>query len=421
VKIKGKEYGWIKTKNGKYELLDISKPFERQFTSLGNWLRVVKFRTEAEKLYEKGFTYEKNPEEFKTLAKRLNNLTSSADIPDAYQNQLTKTLIWSTRLIAAKLNMLGISDIAAMIPGTGVKKGYYKSLGIKGQKLSRQQWEATKDLATFASGVMAMTYLYALVTGGKVNTDMDSNGFLDVEKNGKSVNFSGGFSRYISMLIQMKKGGKRDKLGTFREYAGTDVVKEGMSFFGSKAPPLTRSTLNILAGKDPGGRDADIATEVSKYKMPLAIGQIYEQVEKDGYGSLFSDGLMTFIGFNTKDDRDYKSHTFSQDTKDFIEKNQIKIDFPKNQYIKDGEEAKMDDETYKKYVAAVDERIEHAIGELKDNKSTLVGDMQEAMKEIVSEAVSDTQFEMFGDEPKNVKPPSFIKGHKPLPIKKKTR
>jgi len=318
VTIKGKQYGWIKVKGSKYELMDLSKPFERQFTMLGNILRITKFRIEAEKLYQKGFTWEKNPEEFKTLGKRINNLTSSSDIPQAFQNEVTRTFIWSSRLIAAKLNMLGLSDVASMIPGLGVKKGYYRGLGVKGQIISRQQAYAAADLAKFATSVVIASYLYALARGGTLNTDPDDTGFLDVEyeaKDGskKSMNFSGGFSRVISLIFQMASGGKR-KDGVFRKYGGwSDPVKEAGRFVSGKAPPLTRTTLNIAAGKDMGGKEADIATEASNYKMPLAFGQIYKQIERDGLGALFTEGLLMYIGVNSKDSRDYdkKDNTIS--------------------------------------------------------------------------------------------------------------
>jgi len=310
VTIKGKQYGWIKVGDGKYELLDISKPFERQFTMLGNILRIIKFRTEATKLYEKGLTWEKNREEFETLGRRINNLTSAADIPQAYQNEVTRTFIWSSRLIAAKLNMLGISDVAAMIPGLGVKKGYYKSLGIKGQKLSRQQIAAAGDLAKFAVGVMTTSTLFALAVGGALNTDPDDSGFLDVEYedkkgNKKTMNFTGGFSRFISLIYQMFSGGKR-KHGVFKKYGGfTDPVKEVGFFIAGKAPPLTRTTLNVIAQKNMVGQETDIATEAAKYKMPLAIGQIQKQIERDGLAALFRESLLTYIGINAKDSRDY--------------------------------------------------------------------------------------------------------------------
>lgn len=353
VTIKGKQYGWIKLGNGKYELFDISKPFERQFTMLGNILRITKFRIEAGKLYEKGLTWEKNPEEFKTLGIRLNNLTSSPDIPQAYQSEITRTFIWSSRLIAAKLNMLGISDIAAMIPGLGVKKGYYKSLGVKGQTLSRQQWAAIQDLAKFSVGVMTMTVLYALAVGGKINDDPDDNGFLDVEyeaKDGskKSMNFTAGNSRLISLIFQVASGGKR-KDGQFKKYGGwTDPVKEVGRYVAGKAPPLTRTSLNIAAGKDMGGQDADISTEAAKYKMPLAVGQIYKQIDRDGFGALVKEGFLMYIGINAKDSRDWPKS----------QSNTITIKDPRLQ--KDYERTK-DDEEKKDWFTAKDivARVEH--------------------------------------------------------------
>lgn len=335
VTIKGKQYGWIKVGKGKYELLDISKPFERQFTMLGNILRVTKFRTEATKLYEKGLTWEKNREEFITLGKRIDNLTSSPDVPAAYQNDVTRTFIWSTRLLAAKLNMLGISDVAAMIPGTGVTKGYYKGLGIKGQLISRQQFAAVGDLAKFAVGVVSATYIYALARGWTVNTDPDDNGFMDATSpdGTESMNFTGGFSRPISLIFQMAEGGKRKK-GVFKKYGGfTDPVKELSRFVAGKAPPLTRTTLNIVAGKDMAGKPADIETEAAKYKMPLAVGQIYKQIERDGLDDLFKQGMLMYIGINSKDTRDYEKEgdvLTPEDLKDptFKEFSEKGINFP---------------------------------------------------------------------------------------------
>ena len=311
VKIKGKTYGYMKIGEGKYELLDISKPFERQFVSLGNSLRVIKFRTEAEKLLEKGYTFEKNPQEFEGLAKRINNLTSGADVPRAFQGELTNTFIWSTRLIAAKLNMLGISDLVALTPvgrKLGVEKGYYQSLGVKGQKISRQQLYAAADLAKFAASVMATTYLAAMAGGGTVNTDPTDDAFLDVKfKDGISKNYTGGFSKYIALVTQLIRQGK-SKNGQFVPYSGIkDRGQQVTRFLAGKAPPITRAVESILIGKDYTGKETDLGAEANKLKYPMAAGQITEQIKKDGLEGLFEQGIETLIGINVKDERDYQS------------------------------------------------------------------------------------------------------------------
>jgi len=411
VKINGKEYGWVNIGGHKYELLDLSKPFERQFTSLGNLLRVVKFRTEAEILKRKGITFENSPEEYKTLAKRLNNLTSSSDIPAAYQNEITRTLIWSSRLVAAKLNMLGISDVAALIPGTGVNKGYYRGLGVKGQKISRQQAMAVYDLAKFATSVVALTYLVALIKGGTVNTTPTSNQFMDVEyDDGKSMNLTGGFSSYIAKLFQYANWGKTDKYGVFKPYKGTDPIKESITFMASKAPPVTRSVENIVAGKDQFGQDADVSTEASKYKMPLAIGQIYDQIQKDGVGALFTEGLPTLIGFNAKDNRNYNTHKFSNDTEKFIVENQVPISMPQKAYTKNGEKMEMTEDEYKDFLNQVDKEIDNITSDIKKNGGYVIrnndvvqlsypqltkDEVSEMTKEMITEATAKIRKEKF--------------------------
>lgn len=411
VKINGKEYGWVNIGGHKYELLDLSKPFERQFTSLGNLLRTVKATTEIDILQSKGKTFENSPEEYKTLAKRLNNLTSSSDIPEAFQNEITRTLIWSSRLVAAKLNMLGISDVAALIPGTGVKKGYYRGLGVKGQKFSRQQAMAVYDLAKFATSVVALTYLVALVKGGTVNTTPTSNQFMDVEyDDGKSMNLTGGFSSYIAKLFQYANWGKTDKYGVFKPYKGTDPIKESMAFMGSKAPPVTRSFENIVAGQDQFGQEADISTEASKYKMPLAMGQIYDQIQKDGVGALFTEGIPTLIGFNAKDNRNYNSHNLSKDSEKFIVDNQIPISMPQKVYTKNGEKKEMTADEYKDFLNQVDKEIDNITSDIKKNGGYVIrnndvvqlpyskltkDEIAEMTKEMITEATAKIRKEKF--------------------------
>jgi len=247
-------------------------------------LRVIKFRTEADKLLEKGYTFEKNPQEFEGLAKRINNLTSGANVPKAFQGEITNTFIWSTRLIAAKLNMLGISDLVAITPlgrRLGVEKGFYQSLGVKGQKLSRQQMYAAADLAKFAISTMTATYLSAMIGGGTVNTDPTDDKFLDVTfEDGISKNYTGGFSKYISLVMQLIRQGKSSK-GKFTPYSGLkDRGQQVTHFLAGKAPPITRGVEALVIGKDYTGKETDLGAEVSKFKYPMAIGQVVEQIKK---------------------------------------------------------------------------------------------------------------------------------------------
>jgi len=176
----------------------------------------------------------------------------------------------------------------------------------------------------------------------KINDDPDDSGFLDVEYEGKdgskkSMNFTGGFSRVISLIFQMASGGKR-KNGVFKKYSGlTDPLKEGGRFLAGKAPPITRSVANLIAGEDMVGQDADIGTEAAKYKMPLAIGQIYKQIERDGAGSLFKEGILMYIGINAKDSRDFPSKDpYANLTKEEKEDPSIKLIIADSERLPEG-------------------------------------------------------------------------------------
>ena len=306
IKIKDKEYGKIKIGGKEYELFDVLKPFERAFTSLGNNLRVIKFRTDAEQLYKDGVTFENKPGEFKALARRINNNTSAPKIPEAFQSDLVNMAVWSPRLMASHLNMLGISDLLSFTPL--VKQGYYRSLGEKGKVLSRQQLYAAADLAKFATSMVAVSYLLASSRGGEVNTSPFDNNFMDIEfPDGKSYNFTGGFSKYIATLFQIAGGGKVNRMtGEFEKYKRyTDRGSEVLHFLRGKMPPISGSIVNLATGRDYTGKETSLATEAERYKMPMAVGQIYDQIQRDGYESLFGQGIPTFIGINVKDKRNY--------------------------------------------------------------------------------------------------------------------
>ena len=394
IKIKGKEYGWLKIGDKKYELFDVLKPFERAFTSIGNSLRVIKFRTEAEKMYEKGITFENNPEEFKKLATRINAMTSASEPNKAFKSDLLNLAIWSPRLMASKLNILGISDLASYTPL--VKQGYYRSLGEKGKILSKQQLYAVGDLAKFATSVVAGSYLYSVARGGQLNTDPYDNNFMDVElPNGKSYNFTGGFSKYISTIFQIARGGKTNKsTGQFEKYKGfKDRGSEAMHFLRGKMPPISGSAVNLAVGKDYTGKETSLSTEAERYKMPMAVGQIYGQIQKDGYGSLFMDGLPTFLGVSVKDKRDYvKTDLF---TKEEIEKS------PKVKILTDSElripsvrtidsysikkdiehlDGKMKPEEFEKFKPLLEKYSKERIERFSDNHSKQVSRLNEMIK-----------------------------------------
>lgn len=289
--------GTIKIKGKEIKLIDAPlKPFERAFTTLGNVTRVTAYRNISRKYREEGYTREKDPELFKSLARRLNEQTGRGKINE-YIEQANKVVtlgIWSPRLMAAKFNQLGISDLASLfIPGT---KGYYRQLHPK------ERAAAIRDIAQFAVTVSALTYGLALAAGGDVDDDPLSSTFMDVKlPNGKSYNFTGGFSGYIRAIAQFAKG-KKHKDGKDQKLNSLDV---GSRFFRGKVPPLTGAALNVFSGKNYMGQETSVGEEIINL-APISVRGITQQIQNDGGEAFITQGIPTFFGFNVKNEKDYE-------------------------------------------------------------------------------------------------------------------
>jgi hypothetical protein len=291
--------GTIKIKGKEYKLIDAPlKPFERAFTTLGNVTRVVGFRTIAEKYMKEGYTWEKDPELFKSLANRLNTETGRGKQNEYIENAskiITKG-IWSPRLMAAKFNILGISDLSSIFLSKAGTKGYYRQLHPK------ERLAAIRDVAQFAVTVMALSYGLAIAYGGEVDDDPQSSTFLDVKlPNGKSVNLSGGFSGYIRTITQFATGKKREN-GKLVE---ANRLKTFGRFWRGKTPPITAGLLSLANEKDYMGQPTDAKKEAIKAVVPISVRGILEQIKSDGAVSFFTQGIPTFFGFNVKNESDF--------------------------------------------------------------------------------------------------------------------
>lgn len=298
--------GTIKVKGKEYKLIDAPlKPFERAFTTLGNVTRVTGFRTIAAKYMNEGYTFEKDPELFKSLARRLNEQTGRGQ-QNEYVENAAKVItlgIWSPRLMSSKFNILGISDIASIVLSKAGTKGYYRQLHPK------ERLAAIRDIAQFATTVMALSYGFALAFGGDVDDDPLSSTFMDIRMpNGKSYNFTGGFSGYIRAIAQFAAGKKHKDGKTIK----VNPLETAGRFFRGKTPPLTSAGLNMASGKNFMGQPTTALEEAENALLPISIKGIVQQIENDGSGSFFTQGVPTFFGFNVKNEADYKKPETSQ-------------------------------------------------------------------------------------------------------------
>jgi hypothetical protein len=304
-KIKGKEYGIVK---------ELTAPFERAFTSLGNNMRAISFMTLAEKYMQEGHTFENNPKLFKDLATMLNTETGRGKINEKAQmiNSVLTKGIWSPKLMASRLNILGISDLVGL--GTFYKigtKGYYKELSPEIRK------QALYDLGKFVTAVAAISYSFAYAFGGEVDDDPRSQTYLDIKVGNKSYNFAGGFSQYIRLIAQTGWGGKTID-GKFKSFEDQrkDRGSNILHFLRGKVTPVTGVAIDVTTGKDFMGQPITVESEVKKLSIPLSMQSLSSSMERDGSLGLLTTTLPSFVGIGVKDERDFeKGDKFTGDEK----------------------------------------------------------------------------------------------------------
>lgn len=284
--IKGKKYNI-----GKYA----TRPFERAFTSLGNAMRVNMFTKIAERWVGEGKSFETHPEEFKSLAKMLNTQTGRGKLHTQVEraSQLITAGIWSPRLMASRLNMLGLGDVGNTLWGG---KGYYKNLTPEVRKM------ALLDLAKFIGAGVA---LMGLAGAGGAGTDDDpySPTFGTIQIGNRRYNAWGGFTPYVKTIFQAITG-KRHIRGEEQDVSRAKVIG---SFFRSRLTPAAGVATNIAVGKDFSGKEITAQGELANLVMPLSVNSVANAVQKDGITGLFLEGLPSFIGVGVSDERDFEN------------------------------------------------------------------------------------------------------------------
>lgn len=232
--------------------------------------------------------------------------------------------------------MVGVSDIASTLLSKAGTKGYYRELH------PRERLQAVKDVAQFATTVVALSYLGAIAYGGTVDTDPFSSTFMDVKlPNGKSFNLTGGFSSYIRNIFQFAAG-RRDEDGQAKTTNRLDIAGR---FFRGKTPPITSAGINAAAGKDFMGKPTTLASQAENVLLPISAQGIVQEIRRDGVLSLFTEGIPTFLGFNIKDARDYQNANPLSNTPVGKEAERVGVDLS-TLVLKDKTNPDKKDETY---------------------------------------------------------------------------
>jgi hypothetical protein len=344
----------------KANLGHFAKIFERAYTSLGNNIRVDLFLKRADQLIAEGKTFENNRQEFEDAAKVINNLTGRGSMhPNiAKATNLMTPIIWSPKMIASSINLLGLSD-AGIVLG---QKGFYAKLTPSARKFAAAQM--TRGIS-IAAGIMAA----AAFGGAKVDSDVRSVTFGDIQVGEKSYNVFGRYASMMRLVMQMVIGRKSTsgKVEDVGEAGGKTRGQLGGSFLRGKMTPISGVAFDYLANdkKDFFTKKPITAkSALIQTTAPMSFRNIADGLRKDGTATLLNDFLPNFVGISVKDQRDFYANPYSG-TKlgDFFEKNKLRISEPTVIQQKDSKhpDGQLSDDEKDKILAEREIKLKHLL------------------------------------------------------------
>lgn len=295
-KLDGKEYNlWTHT----------GGIFERAFISMGNNLRVNLFLKKMESLYNQGKTYESHPQEYKDAARVVNEMTGRGKL-NKYVEQASPyitPIIWSPKMIASSLNILGLSDLAAL---TG-RKGYYASLTPEIRK-----YAITQTVKGIGVGIALMAA--ASYGGADVDYDPTSVTFGNVKFGSKSYNVFGRFSGYVKTILMTILGKREVPSAGEQNLSGKQTQGVVGKFFRGKMTPAAGYGFDLWKRENSFTREkmspSQIPTQApDQLLQPLSIRSMRQGLEQDGSLSLLTRFLPSFVGLQVSDDRDFPNST----------------------------------------------------------------------------------------------------------------
>jgi hypothetical protein len=281
-----------------------TKPFERAFTSLGNYIRINLFLRRAEKLLLEGKTFENSPEEFKVIAELVNNMTGRGTMGEKFENnsEMLSTVFWSPRLMASAYNLLGLGDLVMAAQG---KKGFYGRILSSDQKA----WAAGQIGRAFATGVVLMlAYAYS-DDEADIDWDPTSVTFGYVKTGDYSWSIFGRFTkpmRYIAMWFTGTKTTERGEVELDENAYSASTKDEIIRGISGYFNPIFGAGWNIVNKQDFAGQPTDVQKEVGKMLYPMSLSEFKKGYDTDGAAGILKRGVPSFVGVRVTHKKDFQ-------------------------------------------------------------------------------------------------------------------
>ncbi len=315
----------------------VAKASERAYNGYLNFIRWEMFKMYAEKFQEEGLTINNSEKLYKGLASYIGSATGRGGMTKSLDaaSPLLNGVLFASKLIASRLNMLGLSDV----PNLVVQAGRY---AVKGATLGKvdPQWgldfgfysklpprirlEAAKDMAKFV-GVGIATLILAKQMGAQVELDPRSSDFGKIHDGNTRWDIWGGFQPYARLTSQIisgqSKSADNNKIYNLdgSKYGGGTIGDQLVSFGRGKLSPvlgigadiigrrtLEQTTLDrrfdipFYPGDNPPVGHISLTDEFGKSMMPLLINDVHDAMKDRGISSLFTVGIPSLFGIGVQ-------------------------------------------------------------------------------------------------------------------------
>lgn len=308
------------------------KGSERAYLSYLNRMRVELYQLGSDVMARNGKTIENSPKDFEGLGSFVNNMTGRGGVPESMElaTPLISAGIFAPRLIASRLNLLGITDIPNIITrvGTagqkGINVGFYSKLPPEIRRM------AITDMAKFVMFGSAVLALTSLIGDDKKNKTVELNSrssdFGKIKVGDTRYDIWGGMQQYVvffSRIIAKEtksvngKTYKLDGKGAFGQTRGDvierfirgkaspalgmgwDFVKGGRTIVGDK---ILYGNLNPFG--DHKRKEITGGAYLAEHFLPMTSGDITDAIQSGDMRNLFAIPATIFgISVQTFNDK----------------------------------------------------------------------------------------------------------------------
>lgn len=155
------------------------------------------------------------------------------------------------------------------------------------------------------AGAVTGIVLLAKQGGAEVETDPRHTDFLKLKSGNTVVDVLSGLQQAGTFLARMATGEKVSAAGntsdlTNPKFGGDTRFDLGVDFLRGKLAPVPGSAVNLLAGKDIGGKPATPATEAVRLSVPMSWPDVYQAAKEEGIPHGSAVFLMSLFGLGTQ-------------------------------------------------------------------------------------------------------------------------